>query len=374
MYKVSPNSDFSATITRTTMSFQVPSLGFLQDMYLAFKIFSTAGAGAESAWAGASYIEEVNVSARGHPLRRCDDLAIIWDSVLAEENATVKANRIVGMRQAKQTTTVNADHAFYIDLGKALGLRAPKDSYDTITLEPLTVNVIFRAPSDCNSCANAQYPANSCYLYCVYHQLEASEFLAFQNEMYSSDKPTKRLISSWEKETDKTFTGTQASQEVNVDVNHKGLLKETIIAVSDKDHRDAGATSTDKDRFALNPIAKITLYCSGVRVAEIDNNDLHTLLRCKAPKNYAVTKNILTPQNDDPQNVYCLDYSQMNLDDGVYDKISGCLNTGDLSSCYLTLTLTSAQANDYVVRVNHRTYRMESIEGRSGMVSSSAKV
>lgn len=376
MLKISPQSNFSASATaRSTMSFQLPSSGFLHNMYLVFAVESTNADQAESSWPALAYIESVNLSSRGQPLRECNDLAILHDTILSEPNPIVKANRVIGVGDGQTTTAKNTTHKYYVDVGKALGILAPKDCYDTLSLERLTLNVVFRAVAEANTCTGAKYTANSGALYCVYHQLDSDVYLQYQNEVYSSDKESRRLITGWKHENEVEVSGTDTKEaDITIDINHKGLLKESVFCLQNKTLRDASDDSLD--RYSLNSITSVTLYAGGVRIWESDDFNVDSFLH----NNHIPAKAVRAGDNEitkanNSENVFHLNYSMMGLDDSPYfDKISGCLNTGDLSSVYAEITFTANATVTFVGRMSHRVYMMEAVDGKNGQVSSSAKV
>lgn len=378
LLKVSPQSQFSDTIVATTMEFNIPRDGFLSQCILKFNVEMDDAAGAESSWAGCEYVQEVSLQSRGHILRRADSLALEHE-ISYEPNYSKRLNQENMVRKALANTASGiafATRPYYLNVGRALGISShPKNAYDCSFVEPLTLVVKFRAPGDVNSCSGAKYN-NTCYLYTVFSKMNAADYDAFVSEQYSDSSPMKRLITSWESENDYDITNTGVGvKTTNVNIYVKGLLVRSAFALQNKTLRDVAEDGTTKDRCSFNAISSVTLYANGQRVWECDDAILQKLmLQSNQGAIVSATTNVLALKVQDPDNIFVLDYSQMNLPNEIYDAVHGALNTADLSSVYLAITWTPAAANNFIARVVHKTLMLEQVDSRSGFVSTSAKV
>lgn len=365
LYKINPNQQLQAgASSRTTLEFNVPKSGFLTGCYLKFGVTSTNWAGTKSSeLAGAECVEEVSIQARGRPLRKSHDLGIIWDA-LDSEGASERQNRINCLGNEVNLTT---DRTYYVDVGKALGFnQASQLAFDTLFVEDLTISVTLRAAADGFVDGGvASYTQAHCYM--DFSQLEAADYDVYRSEQYSASQPTKTLAMSWEKETtvdaDNTATAVRTN---NIDIKQKGLVQKTVFCLSDKVKSAAGS------RNANNTIIGVKLYANGQIIYECD--DAHVLAQMLQKNNFYVANGDNNElQDDKSSNVFCIDFSQMQLPNHMQDKLTGALNTNDLSSVYLAVEWKPAAGNAYLARVAHNVYVMQSVDGASGFVSSSAR-
>ena len=372
MIKVNPNTQFSSTTARTTQEFKLPRAGFLTNMYLRWGIQSSDWSNnGTSGWAGCEAIESVAITARGHEIRKADALALEWE-ILEENNYNKRQNFQDAARIA--TAAITANRYFYINLGKALGLeQAAQLALDTSFLENLTVSVTYRAVSDFSEAATGAEQYSDAHLYCEYSKLEAADYDMFRSEQYSASQPTKSLCMSWEHEPDVTMvssSGVSARTGDTIDIKHKGLVQKTVFALAHETFRDAADDTVD--RCSFNTISSVKLYADGQIVYECDDD---AMLRLMLSPSEAVncTAATIAFANDSPHNIYCLDFSQMNLPNKMQDKLTGALNTADLSSVYLELNWTPAANVDWSARVAHKVYQMQSVDGASGFVEVSRR-
>jgi hypothetical protein len=366
LYKINPNQQLQAAATaRTTLEFNVPKSGFLTGCYLKFGVTSTNWAGNKSSeLAGAECVEEVSIQARGRPLRKSHDLGLIWDAI-DSAGEVERQNRINCLGAEEDLTT---DRTYYVDVGRALGFnQASQLAFDTLFVEDLTISVTLRAIADGFQGAGAAVSYTQAHCYMDFSQLEAADYDVYRSEQYSASQPTKTLAMSWEKET--TVDAANSATAVrtnNIDIKQKGLVHKTVFCLSDKTESAAG------NRNANNTIIGVKLYANGQIVYECD--DVHVLAQMLQKNNFAVANgnnNVLTDAKS--SNVYCIDFSQMQLPNHMQDKLTGALNTNDLSSVYLAVEWKPAAANAYRARVAHSVYVMQSVDGASGFVSSSAR-
>lgn len=366
LYKINPNQQLQAAATaRTTLEFNVPKSGFLTGCYLKFGVTSTNWAGNKSSeLAGAECVEEVSIQARGRPLRKSHDLGLIWDAI-DSAGEVERQNRINCLGAEEDLTT---DRTYYVDVGRALGFnQASQLAFDTLFVEDLTISVTLRAIADGFQGAGAAVSYTQAHCYMDFSQLEAADYDVYRSEQYSASQPTKTLAMSWEKET--TVDAANSATAVrtnNIDIKQKGLVHKTVFCLSDKTESAAG------NRNANNTIIGVKLYANGQIVYECD--DVHVLAQMLQKNNFAVANgnnNVLTDAKS--SNVYCIDFSQMQLPNHMQDKLTGALNTNDLSSVYLAVEWKPAAANAYLARVAHSVYVMQSVDGASGFVSSSAR-
>ncbi len=360
LYKINPNQQLSSTTARTTLEFNVPKSGFLTGCTLKFGVQSSNFTGNKSSQlAGAECVEEVSIQARGRPLRKSHDLAIIWDAVSSKHGERDNKLACLGV---DSDLTDNRD--YYVDVGKALGFnQASQLAFDTLFVEDLTISVTLRAIADGFSGAANPVSYTEAHCFMDFSQLEAADYDVYRSEQYSASQPTKTLAMSWEKET---TVAVPNSSPATIDIKQKGLVQKTVFCLSDK------VKSDGQERNANNTIQGVRLYANGQIVWECD--DGHVLAQMLQKYNIQpadVNTNVLT--DDEAENVYCIDYSQMQLPNEMQDKLTGALNTNDLSSVYLSVTWTPAAANDYNARVAHHAYVMQSVDGSSGFVSSSAR-
>ena len=362
LYKINPNQQLQANATaRTTLEFNVPKSGFLTGCYLKFGVKSDDWTGNKSSQlAGAECVEEVSVQARGRPLRKSHDLGIIWDT-LDSAHAGERRNKVNALGYDVNLTE-NRD--YYVDVGKALGFnQASQLAFDTLFVEDLTISVTLRAIADGFKGAASAVSYTEAHCYMDFSQLEAADYDVYRSEQYSASQPTKTLAMSWEKETTVAVAN---SSPATIDIKQKGLVHKTVFCLSDKTQSDAGSRNVN------NTIQGVKLYANGQIVYECD--DVYVLAQMLQKNNdpIADTKtNVL--EEGEVSNVYCIDFSQMQLPNYMQDKLTGALNTNDLSSVYLSVTWTPSAANDFNARVAHHTYVMQSVDGASGFVSSSAR-
>jgi len=378
LYKINPNQQLqTGASARTTLEFNVPKSGFLTGCYLKFgvKCDDWGGATRGTKCAGSEAIEEVSIQARGRPLRKSHDLAILWDAVGAPGVAE-RTNKLECLGKASFPAGGLGAHGrrdFYVDVGKALGFnQASQLAFDTLFVEDLTISVTLRATNDLfqgQPLPGVFYTPAHCYM--DFSQLEAADYDVYRSEQYSASQPTKTLAMSWEKETVTTITNALLDSRTDkIDIKQKGLVLKTVFALSDKTKSDDAS-----DRVSNNPIEGVRLYANGQIVYECD--DVHVLSQMMSrglvPEISAafggVTNTIIASQNA----TFCIDYSQMQLPNHMQDKLTGALNTNDLSSVYLDVTWTPDAGNDYLARVAHHAYIMQSVDGASGFVSSSAR-
>ena len=379
LYKINPNQQLQAAATaRTTLEFNVPKSGFLTGCYLRFGVTSanwgpSPGPGVGTKCAGSEAIEEVSIQARGRPLRKSHDLALLWDAVAAD-NAAERDNKLgcLGKAVFPAGGLGTGGRNFYVDVGKALGFnQASQLAFDTLFVEDLTISVTLRAVPDLfkGQATAVTYTGAHCYM--DFSQLEAADYDVYRSEQYSASQPTKTLAMSWEKETTATIANAATvSRSDNIDIKQKGLVHKTVFALSNKTMSDAAS-----DRVSNSPIEGVKLYANGQIVYECD--DVHVLSQMMSrglvpdtdPGSGGIDNALIAGENS----TFCIDYSQMQLPNGMQDKLTGALNTNDLSSVYLDVTWTPAAANSYFARVAHHAYVMQSIDGSSGFVSSSAR-
>lgn len=378
LYKINPNQQLQANATaRTTLEFNVPKSGFLTGCYLRFGVTSSnwGVAGRGTKCAGSEAIEEVSIQARGRPLRKSHDLAILWDAVAAD-NAAERENKIgcLGKAAFPAGGLGSGGRDFYVDVGKALGFnQASQLAFDTLFVEDLTISVTLRAVPDLFQGQPVGTPVSytDAHCYMDFSQLEAADYDVYRSEQYSASQPTKTLAMSWEKETTVTIANAASvSRTDNIDIKQKGLVQKTVFALSDKDKSDDAS-----DRVNNSPIEGVKLYANGQIVYECD--DVHVLSQMMSrglvpdtdPGSGGVDNRVIASENA----TFCIDYSQMQLPNDMQDKLTGALNTNDLSSVYLAVTWSPAASNDYLARVAHHAYVMQSVDGSSGFVSSSAR-
>ena len=371
LYKINPNQQFGAAATaRTTLEFNVPKSGFLTGCYLRLGVTSTDSTGGTGTkCVGSEAIEEVSIQARGRPLRKSHDLALLWD-VVADPQYHERVNKLNCLGKNLIAAAGIDDHAryYYVDLGKALGFnQASQLAFDTLFVEDLTISVTVRAITDLFTGQNQPMHWSEAHCYMDFSQLEAADYDVYRSEQYSASQPTKTLAMSWEKET--TVTINNAAVDVrtdNIDIKQKGLVQKTVFCLSDKDQSD-----NKVDRVSNSPIQGVKLYANGQIVYECD--DVHVLAQMLSsglvPAANAVNNTLAAEEHS----TYCIDFSQMQLPNKMQDKLTGALNTNDLSSVYLAVTWKPATGEDHLARVAHHSYVMQSVDGASGFVSSSAR-
>ena len=371
LYKINPNQQLSATTARTTLEFNVPKSGFLTGCIFKFGVTcSDWSGGVGTKLVGSECIEEVSVQARGRPLRKSHDLAIQWDAVGARNDAE-RENKLacLGRLRSNPTSAANNNRDYYVDVGKALGFnQASQLAFDTLFVEDLTISVTLRAIADCFQGQGAQATYSQAHCYMDFSQLEAADYDVYRSEQYSASQPTKTLAMSWEKETTVTINNAATTARTdNIDVKQKGLVEKTVFALSDKVQTDNA-----ENRVSNSPIQGVKLYANGQIVYECD--DVHVLSQMLHQDGLIpdanADSNALEPAETA---VFCINYSQMQLPNHMQDKLTGALNTNDLSSVYLAVTWEPAAGNDYLARVAHKAYVMQSVDGASGFISSSAR-